>query len=208
LKTALKTHPQPTSWTDLLPIVLLGIRAQLKDDLKCTTAELAYDTTLRLPGEFFDNSNADLFPDPSSYGTKLKNMMIQLQPTLVRQQHKSKSYVSPHLTSCTHVFVRHDAVKKPLQKPYDGHFKVLKRSDKHFTLDMNGYEDVVSIDRLKPAFQDLTTTSEDSSSVDYTSPQLTVSPSKSTVTVTQSGRHVRCPKHLTSICTNHLGGVL
>jgi len=147
-----------------------------------------------------------LFPDPSSYVTKLKNMMIQLQPTPVRQQHKGKSYVSPHLTSCTHVFVCHDAVKKPLQKPYDGPFKVLKRSDKHFTLDMNGHEDVVSIDRLKPAFQELTTTSEDSSSVDSTSPQLTVSPSKSTVTVTRSGTRVRWPKRLTSICTNHLGG--
>ena len=208
LKTALKTHPQPTSWTDSLPIVLLGIRTQLKDDLKCTTAELVYGTTLRLPGEFFDNSNADLFPDPSSYVTKLKNMMIQLQPTPVCQQHKSKSYVSSHLTSCTHVFVRHDAIKKPLQKPYDGPFTVLKRSDTHFTLDMNGHEDVVSIDRLKPAFQELTTTSEDLSSVDSTSPQLTVSPSKSTVTVTRSGRHVHWPKHLASICTNNLGGVL
>jgi len=116
--------------------------------------------------------------------------------------------MNPHLTSGTHVFIRHDAVKKPLQKPYDGPFQVLKRSDKHFTLDMNGHEDVVSIDRLKPAFQELTTTSEDSSSVDSTSPQLTVSPSKSTVTVTWSGRRVRWPKHLTSICTNNLGGVL
>ena len=206
LKTALKTHPQPTSWTDSLPIVLLGIRTQLKDDLKCTTAELVYGTTLWLPGEFFDNSNADLFPDPSRYVTKLKNMMIQLQPTPIRQQHKSKSYMSSYLTSCTHVFVCHDAIKKPLQKPYDGPFKVLKRSDKHFTLDMNGHEDVVSIDRLKPAFQELTTTSEDLSSVDSTSPQLTVSPSKSTVTVTRSGRHVHWPKHLASICTNNLGG--
>ena len=83
---------------------------QLKDDLKSTTAELVHGITLRLPGEFFDNNNVDSFPD-SSYVTKLKNMMIQLQPTQVRQQHKGRNYVSPHLTSCTHAFVRHDAVK-------------------------------------------------------------------------------------------------
>ena len=158
--------------------MLLGIRTQLKDDLKCTTAELVYGTTLWLPGEFFDNSNANLFSDPSSYVTELKNAMMQLQPTPVRQQHKDESYVSPHLTSCTLVFVHHDAIKKLLQKPYDVPFKVLKRSDKQFTLDMNGHEDVVSIDHLKPAFQELTTTSEDSS----TSPRLTVSPSKFIVT--------------------------
>ena len=40
LKTSLKTHPQPASWTDSLPIVLLCIRTQLKDDLQCTTAEI------------------------------------------------------------------------------------------------------------------------------------------------------------------------
>ena len=203
LKTALKTHPQPANWTDSLPIVLLGIRTQLKDDLKCTTAELVYGTTLRLPGEFFDNSNADPLPDPTSYVTKLKSIMTQLQPTPVRQQRKGQSYVSPHLTSCTHVFVRHDAVKRPLQKPYDGPFRVLKRSNKHFTLDMNGREDVVSIDRLKPAFQELTTS--DSVMVDFTSPQPTAHPSKSP-TVTRSGRHVRWPKHLSSIYTNNLGG--
>ena len=53
IKTSLKMHPQPASWTDSLPIVLLGIRTQLKDDLQCTTAELVYGITLRLPGEFF-----------------------------------------------------------------------------------------------------------------------------------------------------------
>ena len=38
LKNSLKMHPQPASWTDSLPIVLLDIRTQLKDDLQCTTA--------------------------------------------------------------------------------------------------------------------------------------------------------------------------
>ena len=49
--------------------------------------------------------------------------------------------------SATHVFVRHDAVRKPLQPPYDGPFRIIKRTDKHFTLDLNGRHDRVSIDR-------------------------------------------------------------
>ena len=44
------------------------------------------------------------------------------------------------------VFVRHDAVRKPLQPPYDGPYCVLKRSDKHFTITRNGQQTVVSID--------------------------------------------------------------
>ena len=43
LKTALKTYPDPNSWATLLPMVLLGIRTALKDDLGCTAAELVME---------------------------------------------------------------------------------------------------------------------------------------------------------------------
>ena len=52
LKASLKAQPDPTKWTEALPLVLLGIRTALKTDLQCNTAELVYGTTLRLPGEF------------------------------------------------------------------------------------------------------------------------------------------------------------
>ena len=35
-----------------LPLVLLGIRSVLRQDLQCSVAELVYGTSLRLPGEF------------------------------------------------------------------------------------------------------------------------------------------------------------
>ena len=49
-------------------------------------------------------------------------------------------------------FVRHDAVKKPLQQPYDGPYQVISRAAKHFTMEIKGKQEVISIDRLKPAF--------------------------------------------------------
>ena len=60
--------------------------------------------------------------------------MSKLKPLPVRPQPQHKSHVSNTLSHCTHVFVRHDGVKKPLQPVYDGPFKVLKHSEKHFTL--------------------------------------------------------------------------
>ena len=95
-------------------MILLGIRSTLKQDIGCSAAELVYGTTLRLPGEFF-NRDTDKEPDPVSYVSQLKTIMQQLQPTPVRLQQHKPSHVSDDLATCTHVFIRHDAVKKPLQ---------------------------------------------------------------------------------------------
>ncbi|GFX34066.1 integrase catalytic domain-containing protein [Trichonephila clavipes] len=50
LKSAIKCHATER-WTEVLPIILLGLRASLKEDILCTPAELVFGTTIRLPGE-------------------------------------------------------------------------------------------------------------------------------------------------------------
>ena len=104
------------------------------------------------------------------------------------------------LQTCTHVFVQHDAIRKPLQAPYDGTYEVLIRNKKHFTLNIKGHKEVVSMERLKPAFTDLTTFPESGSLPQLSSPTSTVlEPSfklKSHHTITNSGRQVRWPAHL------------
>ena len=48
--------------------------------------------------------------------------------------------------------MRQDCHRAPLDCPYSGPYRVLSRTDKFFTLDLNSRVDTVSIDRLKPAF--------------------------------------------------------
>ena len=48
LKAAQKAQTQPDSWMDALPLVLLGIRTTLKEDISSTVAEMVYGTTLHL----------------------------------------------------------------------------------------------------------------------------------------------------------------
>ena len=86
--------------------------------------------------------------------------------------------MSPDLNTCTFVFVRHDAVRKSLQPPYDGPFHVLKRHNKHYTLDILGKEKVISLDPLKPAYLD-------DNNISDVSPQLDISPQQDTATTTQ-----------------------
>ena len=154
LKAVLKASPQPDRWADMLPMALLGIRSSIKDDLHCTTAELVYGTGLRLPGEFFTSHDGDN-TDPASYVVQLKHTMRALRYTPPQQPQQPRGQVDSSLGSASHVFVCHDAVKRPLQQPYDGPFRVLARSDKFYTLDLNGRRDTVSVDRLKPAHLDL-----------------------------------------------------
>ena len=128
LKAALKSQPNHTHWSDSIPMVLLGIRTALKD-IQCSAAELVYGTTLRLPGEFFDNTQDDMTTDPAAYVTQLKSDMRRLQATPTRPQDSRKVHIHPELSTCTHVFVHHDATRRTLQAPYDGPYKVLQRAN-------------------------------------------------------------------------------
>ena len=209
LKAALKAHPQPEHWVTSLPMVLLGIHSALKDDLQCTAAELVYGTSLRLPGDFFSPS-PDSTADPASYVTCLKSTMQQLRATPRVSQRPS--YVSAALSSWSHVFVRRDATKKPLQPPYDGPYKVLARADKYFTVDVNGHHQTISLDQLKPAHIEHSTnqpapaaincsSSHSESSTPSSTSSSTPSPPFSSTSAlpnmsTLSGRRVHWRKHL------------
>ena len=132
--------------------------------------------------------------------------MQKLQPPAVRKQTQHTTHIHPDLCSSQFVFVRHDGVKKSLQPPYNRPFKVLKRSSKHFTLDIAGQEKVVSLDRLKPAYLDTpqpTPTDTLPQAAAHASPQTLTSSSSSSATspstttrTTRSGRHVHWPKRL------------
>ena len=56
LKAALMAHDDSGNWVDCLPIVLLGMRSSLKEPLGCSTAELVFGTTLKLPCKFVSPS--------------------------------------------------------------------------------------------------------------------------------------------------------
>ncbi|GFU64950.1 integrase catalytic domain-containing protein [Trichonephila clavipes] len=78
--------------------------------------------------------------------------MQSLHPKPPKHHGKRTVFIHPGLLEATHVFLRRDMLRRPLQQPYDGPFKVLQRKDKVFFLDINGKRVSVSIDRCKPAF--------------------------------------------------------
>ena len=201
LKAALKAQPHPNQWVEALPTVLLGIRTALKQDIGCSTAEFVYGTTLRLPGEFVDSTLDTSTADPASYVTRLKLAMQHVQASPVHKQPSRSVHIDESLFSGTHALIRRDARRTPLQRPYDGPFKIVQRAEKHFTLDVNGRKQVISLDRLKPAHYDPPPKPVHCNSLpphtDPTHKAMEAIPKATSPTptrVTRSGRHVHWPK--------------
>ncbi|XP_064482017.1 uncharacterized protein LOC135394895 [Ornithodoros turicata] len=142
-----------SKWHDCLPLVLLGLRDSWKEDLGCTAADLVYGTSLALPAQFFEPTSSTAIT-PSDYVEHLREHFSHITPTPRRAHKSGKPFVSPQLTSATHVFLRTDALRKSLQPPYSGPFPVLERHPKYFVIHCHGRPETVSIDRLKPAFVD------------------------------------------------------
>lgn len=148
LKAALMAQ-ETDDWVTKLPIVLLGLRSAYKADIGNSAAELTYGCQLRLPGEFFQESD---FKPQTEFVQALRKTMEQIRPIPTARHASEHPFVHSDLLSASHVFVRVDRVKTSLTKPYEGPFEVLKRNEKIFKLRMNGRNSNVSIDRLKPAY--------------------------------------------------------
>ena len=138
------------------------------------------------------------FPHPltlsvtHSHVNMLKDLMNQLQ---YRQPCSSNNltFVHEDLTDCTHVFVRNDAKKPPLQPTYNGPFKVVDCKPRHLLSLVTMVEQIVSIDRLKPAYSmaSLDTHIEQSHSSLSSQPSHILPPFP--LIQTKSGRHVQFP---------------
>nr|VZH98154.1 unnamed protein product [Spirometra erinaceieuropaei] len=74
--------------------------------------------------------------------------LVKLRPSV------SESYLEKDLATCSHVYLRCDRVRRPLEPPYDGPFRVISRGTKNFRIQRGTREEVVSVDRLKAAVPD------------------------------------------------------
>lgn len=176
LKAALRAKDNP-SWSEALPLVLLGLRSTIKADIQASPAELVYGCSLRLPGELVSPQPPRNF-DYGNYVARLTHHMRQLRPQPPRVQ-TVPVQVDKELATRPFVFLRTDGTKQPLQAPYTGPHKVLRRTAKSFVIDRHGRKETVSIDRLKPAFVDDTVV-EDSTPIADASTNPT--PASSTAT--------------------------
>ncbi|GBN40212.1 hypothetical protein AVEN_239957-1 [Araneus ventricosus] len=177
------------------------IRTAVKEDVQSSCSELVYGTTLRLPCDMIDVS--DIHPCDIEFITDLRHRMQQLNPVATSAHCTDRFYIHPSLKSTSHIFLRVDRVQPPLRQPYTGPHKVLCRTEKTITVDINGRKTTVSLDRVKPAhFLPETVLSPPPAIKNLRSTDVHTSKNDEPPTyVTRSGRRVHFPKKLTTYIT-------
>ena len=156
LKAAITCHNNP-EWAEVLPTVLLGLRTSYKEDIKATAAEMLYGAAIRLPCEFLSQNYLEDCTEPENFINKFRQYIQQIKPVPTAHHGKRKVFVHRSIYECTHVFLRVDGQKRPLESPYEGPFEVLDRlSDDVFRINYKGKPNNVTIERLKPAFIEAT----------------------------------------------------
>ena len=144
----------PAGWMGRLPHVLLGIRTAQRPDVGFSPAECLYGTDLVLPGQL-----APVIPLPDSTAL-LQDFTARLKADMATATYRETAWhtadrrprIPAALAEAEFVFVRHGARRTPLSWPYDDPYRVKKKGDKYFGLQAGTKEQVISVDRLKPAF--------------------------------------------------------
>lgn len=181
---------------DELPSVLLGMRSVYKEDIGAKMAELVYGETIIIPGEFFETCKQQ---STTEFDKELHRSFDRIRTVPTSNHSTSTVFVRKELKNCSHVFVRHDAVRTSLQKPYNGSIfgnssnKQIKNKNK---------EKIVNIDRLKQAFGVVDTNPTpvltNSHKTSQDKPKINNSQNESPLyrlqTTTRSGRKVHFPE--------------
>ena len=214
LKSALRARLTGPSWTRELPWVLLGIRTAPKEDLGCSSAEMVYGALLTVPGDFIPSHD---IPDHLKL-QRLQDRVRSLVPVPTSQHGAVHASLPRNLQQAKFVFIRRDAHRTPLQRPYEGPFKVIQPGSKTFQVDIGGKIETISVDRLKPAHMDPEHPAQVAEprprgrppkppqppSTVTTQPQTPDTPSPLRPQRTRSGRQVKLPQRYISV----LGGVV
>jgi cleavage and polyadenylation specificity factor subunit 1 len=120
LKAAIMCHADQ-QWTEALPLVLLGIRTDFKEDLQASVDDLVYGEPLRIPGELLTPSANPV--DPPLLITELRQHMARLRPVPAACHASPATFVHSELEKCTQFFL-HQRRRTSIQStpPRNGRF--------------------------------------------------------------------------------------
>jgi len=139
LKAALKARGG--NWVDQLPMVLLGLRTRPDSNGHSPYSRVTGEQPL-LPHVLTGDSDVEELTE------ELSRMSF---PYSLPRTRKVEDHFPKDMATCQFVWLRLDRIRKPLEAPYQGPFKVLERRGSTYIIEDRGKPVSVSIERLKPA---------------------------------------------------------
>jgi hypothetical protein len=140
-------HAAAATWFKELPFVLLGLRAQPREDTGLSLAEAVFGAQIVLPNEFLQN---DEFSVDTIVNKFVKTLHVSA-PSLPRHNSSTDLPIElpAELLSAPLIWVCRGGLVPPLQLLYDGPYAVLHRSPRSFTIRVGSRDEVVAVSRLK-----------------------------------------------------------
>ncbi|BHF82391.1 hypothetical protein SprV_0802552900 [Sparganum proliferum] len=124
--------------------------SSLGSDIDCFAVELVFGVIVQLPGQMISPTPRVTFEDPTNLLHRLQQFMRALSPVPPRPS-VSESLLEEELATCSHVSLRCDRVRGPLQPSYDAPPRVNSRGTMNFRIQRETRDEVVSVDLLKAA---------------------------------------------------------
>jgi len=173
-------------WLQQLPFVLLGLRAFPDENGSSPFSRLTGEQPM-VPHILIQDANSK-----TTEGA-LQALQFPYKETRTRRVVQQ----SPQqLNHCDYVWLRLDRIRRPMEAPYQGPFRVISRRSDTFTIEVRGKPTSVAIERLKPAIVSTEVQADASlnDSISATSGDVTpvdVQPDPQPEETTKSGRRVK-----------------
>lgn len=150
IKESLRARLDGSSrWTEQLPWVLLGLRTAAVAGVEVSPAELVYGVPLAVPALAVPRKTEG---EPSQQFLEDRRGHVPGLPLPPRWNGPQEPFVPKALATAKHVFVRRlHPLGAGLAPQYDGPFPVKERGEKTYKIQLPNGEQIISIDRLKPA---------------------------------------------------------
>ncbi len=127
--------------------MLLGLRAQLREDTGLSPAEAVFGAPIVLPNEFLQNEE---IPVDAIINFFSKTLHV---PAVSLPRHNSSTRLPDDLPgdllSAPLLWVCRGSVSPPLKPLYDGPYTVLRRGPRSFTIRVESRDEVIAVSRLK-----------------------------------------------------------
>ena len=150
LKSSL-TAKRDRDWMTTLPIVMLGLRASIKEDLGFSPAELLFGGPLALPADLVDiHHPTSIDINAEDFIKTLRQRMQTLPETQTRASNDHRLYIPKELNEAEYVYVKKEN-RKGLEPQYTGPHRVISKSRHAFIVESTNGRSEVNIQKLKPA---------------------------------------------------------